>query len=270
MVTIPTLPEVVTKVNAMVGDSKVSIQEIGDVIAQDAPISAKVLRIANSAVYGLAEPATSVVEAAKVVGARALRNIALQASVIQRYAPLSSIPDFDIHGVWKHAIFTGQLAQKIGAVAKAAVGEFTVDEFYTCGLIHDIGKVVMLESLSEDYLEVFRRARATQQPIHICEQDVFGFNHTEVGAVVAQQWQFAESVSKVIQFHHGPRQMVEEDPIVAVVAIADQISYRIELDNFDDAKKRIEALAKRVLGVEAEAMEEIYDYGLEILPLIEV
>jgi len=268
-VTIPTLPEVVTRVNALVNDPKVSIQEIGDVIAMDAPISSKVLRIANSAIYGLSEPARSVVDAAKVIGARALRNIALQASIIQHYDHLASVEDFDVQAVWHHSIFVARLAQCIGERATGRM-DVKAEELYTCGLLHDIGKVVLLESLGDEYLEVFREARDERTPVHVVEEQRLGFRHTQVGAAVAASWKFPERIARVIECHHGPRDAMQAEPAVAVVAVADQIGYRMEMADFDETLWRLRAVSSRMIGVDGAAFAELVDYAREILPLIEV
>ena len=112
-VTIPTLPGVVSRINALLNDPESGMPEVAEVIVQDASISAKVLRMANSAYYGLAQPVASIQQAALVLGGQVLRNIAMQASVIQKYDHLESTSDFDVKVVWKHAVSTAQTAQSL-------------------------------------------------------------------------------------------------------------------------------------------------------------
>ena len=269
-VTIPTLPEVVTKLNSMVEDPRVGLDEIGDVVAQDAAISAKVLRIANSAVYGLAEPAGSVVDAAKVVGARTLRNIAMQASIFNHYDAFKDVKDFNLYGVWKHAIFVGQLAQELATRTPGVTDEMAPDEFYTCGLLHDLGKVVLLESLGEEYVSVYREARESGRASHLVEQDRYGFSHTDVGVVVAQRWELHERIARVLQHHHGPRFEIESDPIIAVVAVADQLAYRFETGEFAKYARKLAADSTQLLKISTGEFSEVVDWGAEILPLIEI
>ena len=268
-VTIPTLPEVVTRLNTMVEDPKIGLDEIGEVVAQDAAISSKVLRIANSAVYGLAEPAKSVTDAARVVGARTLRNIALQASVFAHYDKFASCEEFDLYSIWRHAIFTGQLSQEL-SVRSPEIRDMPPDEFYTCGLLHDIGKMVLLESLGEAYLDIWREARTTGRGIHLVEADLLGFNHTDVGAVVAQRWDLHEHIGNVIRLHHGPRIEIEDDPHSMVVAVADQLAYRLETASFERFARKMAALASQFLRLSPAEFQELVEWGTEIYPLIEV
>ena len=268
-VTIPTLPEVVIKLNAMVEDDSVGLDEIGAVVLQDAPISSKVLRIANSAVYGLAEPARSVTDAAKVVGARTIRNIALQASIFNRYEALEGTKDFNLRGIWKHAIFTGQLAQQL-ALRSTVIENALAEELYTCGLLHDLGKVVLLESLGEEYLDVYRLSRESGRAVHLVEEDELGFNHTDIGALVARRWKLHETIALVIKHHHGPRYEVEAHPEVAIVAIADQLAYRMETSGFEQSWRKLASLGSNLLKMPPSEFEEVVEWGVEMLPLIEL
>ncbi|MFT5286507.1 MAG: putative nucleotidyltransferase with HDIG domain [Planctomycetota bacterium] len=268
-VTIPTLPEVVIKLNSMVEDQSVGLDEIGAVVLQDAPISSKVLRIANSAIYGLAEPARSVADAAKVVGARTIRNIALQASIFNRYEALEGTKDFDLRGIWKHAIFTGQLAQQL-ALRSTIVDNALAEELYTCGLLHDLGKVVLLESLEEEYLDLYRLSRESGRAVHLVEEQELGFNHTDVGALVARRWKLHETIALVIKHHHGPRFEVENHPEVAIVAIADQLAYRMETAGFEQSWRKLAALASNLLKMPPSEFEDVIEWGVEMLPLIEL
>lgn len=268
-VTIPTLPQVVVKLNSMVENPKVGLEEIGTLVSEDAPIATKVLRIANSAVYGLAEPATSVVEAAKVIGARTIRNIALQASIFNRYDGLKSTRDLNLETIWKHAIFTGQLAQEL-AMQCPILDSSTADKFYTCGLLHDLGKVVMLESLGDEYLDAYRESRETGRAVHVVEEELLGYNHTDIGSIVAKRWRMHPDIVRVIQHHHGPRFEIESDPQVALVAIADQLAYRIDTPDFDVFVRKLASLASNLLKLRPSDFDLVVEWGAEVLPLIEV
>ncbi len=268
-VSIPTLPEVVMKLNTMVDDDKVGLEDIGLVVSQDAPISSKVLRIANSAVYGLSEPARSVEDAAKVVGARTIRNIAMQASIFNRYEQYEGTDGFNLRGIWKHAVFTGQLAQEL-AKRSPVIETSSAEELYTCGLLHDIGKVVLLETLGEDYLEVYEKSRESGRAVHLVEEEMLGVTHTDVGALVAKRWDLHELIVKVIQHHHGPRYEIEANPQVAVVAISDQIAYRIETSEFEMFSRKLAALSSNLLKLPPSEFDEVLEWAVDILPLIEI
>lgn len=268
-VTIPTLPDVVTRLIAIVEDPHADIEDIAELIARDAPITTRVLRIANSAVYGLAHPAASALDAARVVGARTLKNIALQTSIVAHYDSLAGVEELDVDSLWHHSVLTGQLAQEL-AIRTNAIRGIPPDEFYTCGLLHDIGKVVLLETLGEEYLGVYRQARSAKRAVHVVEQQVFGFDHADVGSVVATRWGLHEHIAQVIHCHHGPRVEIEDDTRVTVVAVADQVAYRIDTKGFEAARPKLAALAHRLLGLTGEEFDDYVAWAYEVLPLVEV
>ena len=246
---LPTLPEIVTRITSMVDDPNVRIRDIGAVVARDPAITATVLRIANSAYYGLAKPAISPEEAAAVIGGRSLRNIALQASIVGKFAHLSRTFDFDLHELWMHSVFTAQLCQELARRMPFAL-PIGPEEFYTCGLLHDVGKAVLLESLRDEYAAVYRAARASGEALHLAEERMLSFTHVEVGALVAQRWQLPEPVGHAIRFHHGPRDEVLANRTTAIVALCDQLAYRNDTPEFGAALPRLAALARETLEVD--------------------
>ncbi len=255
-ISLPSLPEVVLRINAAIEDTSVGAAQMGRIAAEDPAITARVLRLANSPFYGLREPVTSAERAVTVIGARALRNVAMQCSIVRRYEHLRDIPDFDLDELWRHLVLTAQLAQSIGAAARQR-SELAPDDLYACGLLHDVGKVVILDALTDEYLECIRIARRTGSQLHDAERRVFGFSHVEVGALLAAQWQLPEKVAQAIEFHHGPTHAIHEHPHVGVVAIADQLAYRAGSETFDSAVLRLAKVAERCLGIAPEVFSAL-------------
>jgi putative nucleotidyltransferase with HDIG domain len=246
--TLPSLPDVVMRISAMIDDPNVGLQEMGTLVARDPAITARVLRLANSGYYGLSQQVTNAEQAATVIGARALRNVAMQVSILQRYEHLKNVPDFDLDEVWQHSILTAQVAQGLAESCFRRTG-LAPDDFYACGLLHDVGKVVMLEGLGDEYLDCVRHARRTGVTLHVSEADQLGYTHVDVGALLAQQWQLPDKVSAAIEFHHGPTAEIVAHPHVGVIAIADQIAYRASSSTFESALDKLAALGEKLLGI---------------------
>lgn len=255
---LPSPPDVVVRINAMIADRSCGPQEIGRVVGSDPALAARVLSTANSSFYGLQEPVQSAEQAATVIGVRSLRNIAMQASIAQRYEHLEGNPDLDVREVWQHAERCAQLAQLLGAASRKDL-ELAPDEFYTCGLLHDIGKVALLESLGESYLELLRAARMGRSTLHHQEQERLGFTHVDVGALVAARWNLPPAVALSIAYHHGPKERVLEFPAVAVVALADQLAYRADLADFDTVGRKLAEVAQSVLAVTPAAFQRVVE-----------
>ena len=257
-IALPTLPDVVVRIGAMMDDPKCGPQEIGGVVSSDPALTAKVLRVANSSFYGLREPVLSAEQAATVVGVRTLRNIAMQVSIVQRYEHLSGLAEYDLDELWTHSMFTAQLSQALAEAAGRPAG-LSPDDYFTCGLLHDVGKVVLLEGLSEEYLEVLRHARRGGTALHLSEESCLGYTHVDVGSILAARWKLPEPVAMAIEFHHGPTARITGDPAVAVVAIADQLAYRAQSASFEVAVGRLADLAAKLLKVDGRRFERVLE-----------
>ncbi len=260
--TIPTIPEVVQRVATLVEDLESGTSEIGQVIAEDAPLAAKVLRIANSAYYGLSGGCVSTEQASTILGVRVLRNIVTQVAVIQQFQHLQTVDGFDVGALWRHAILTGHMCSFLAKKCRRPIGQ-APEELYVCGLLHDVGKVVMLDGLKENYVSMAREAAETGLPLFAAEKRRFGFNHTDVGAVVASRWGLPQSISLAIQYHHGPREKIATSSVVAIVANANLFVHHIVEGNPAAASQVFDGATAGFLGLIPRDINEAIDFAHE-------
>jgi HD-like signal output (HDOD) protein len=267
-VSIPTLPSVVARINALLEDENSGTREIGAEIAKDAPLSTRVLRIANSAAYGLRQRVVSPDQACAVLGMRALRNLVLQASVIGQYEHLQG-SDFDLQALWLHSILCAQVCQSLARQSGSKSG-LPPEEFYTCGLLLDIGQVVLLDHAAEDYLLSVRRARQEGRPLHAVEQELLGFSHAEIGARVALRWGLAGEVVSSIQFHHGPEDEIDAEPAVGLVELGNRLADCVLVGDRAAALGTWTEARGAQLGLERSRYATLVDQAFEALPRITV
>jgi HD-like signal output (HDOD) protein len=249
-ISIPTLPAVVAKVQRMMEDPNTGAKELGDVVAEDAPISAKVLKIANSAYYGLRERCLQPQHATAVLGVRVLRSVVTQAAVISRYEHLKG-GEFDLDAQWKHSILVAQACAFLGKRCKGMIG-VTPDELYVCGLLHDLGKVVILECLKDDYMAVMRYSSEHDMPLHRAETERLGFTHCDVGAIVAQQWCLPHEIASAIQLHHGPREAIDNTPVASLVTYVNLLVHRVCDGQLAASVSTFDPHAFKLLGITGE------------------
>lgn len=257
---IPTLPEVVMRINSLIENSDAGTAEIGSLVSEDAPLAAKVLRIANSAYYGLAGECVSTEHASTVLGIKVLKNIVTQVAVINQFDHLQGSEHFSVQGLWDHAAFTAHLCSKI-AEKSTVLRAFGPQELYVCGLLHDVGKVVLLDGLGNRYLELAQYAAEQGKSMYQVERATLGFSHTDVGAVVANRWSLPEQIANAIQYHHGPRDEVSKNVVVSIVAHANLLAHRVQEDGdltsvFDDA-------TCEQIGMSHEAVWNLLEYAVE-------
>lgn len=268
-ISIPTLPEVVMRLSSMIDDPNTGLREIGQTVREDAAMAARLLRIANSASSGLREQVLSVEQAASALGARTVRNLAMQASVMQMFESLPKTPELDIQLTWKHAILTAQTCQALASACNIGL-PLAADEYYTCGLIHDLGKLVLFSCLGEGYLDVLRHARVDGRAVHLVEDELLGFNHIDMGARIALRWGLPQVLIDAIQFHHGPILRIRDDPSIAVVALADQMAYRVQSGHEQAILTSIAPKAQELMGVTTPDFVRVARFASDLWPTIEL
>lgn len=266
---LPTLPQVVARINALVEDPDVGVREIGAAVAEDAPIAAKVLKLANSAFFGLREKVVSTEHATAVLGIRMLRTVAMQASVMRTYAQLSGGAEFDCRALWRHSILTGQVTAALASKCRARTN-LAPDEFQVVGLLHDIGKILFLEGLADEYLACLREARERNLPQHECEEARLGFHHGHVGALIASNWGMPQLVADAIEHHHGPREQLLREPAIALVALVNLATRGIEMGDSRAAAAHFDERSRTLLGVTAPDVEAVMTQACAWWPQIDV
>jgi putative nucleotidyltransferase with HDIG domain len=217
---LPALPEVVVRVMRMAEDPRSDAQSIARVIATDQAMAARVLKLANSAFYGLPRRVSTLSEAVVILGFRTIKNLAIAASTFE-------LLNREIAGywlqrgeLWRHSLACAIGAQLIAQRARLPVAE----EAFVSGLLHDIGKVAINLFVREQYEQIIERALQDRIPFVEAEQAVLGFNHALAGALIAEKWNLPPSLVAVIQYHHQPSQAPGAEAMVFVVHLADILS----------------------------------------------
>lgn len=268
-VSIPSLPSVVARINALLEDPNAGTRQVGAEIAKDAPLASKVLRVVNSALYGMRQRVVSAEQASAVLGMRALRNLVLQVSVIGQFKHLEDT-DFNLKRLWRHGILTAQISSNLAKLS-GSKSLLTPDEFYTCGLLHDLGQVLLLDHVGEEYLKVVSKAKAEKRVLFDVEEEVMGFSHAEIGARVALRWGLPGEIVSAIQFHHGPQDEIDAEPTVAIVDLANRVAHAIiDEGDVDLAIAQLDESRQGYLKIDPSAFEELVRFAADNVSSIEV
>jgi putative nucleotidyltransferase with HDIG domain len=263
---LPSLPAAVQRVNALIDDPTAGMREVGAAIGLDPPLTAKLLRIVNSAYYGLSVPVVSVEHAASILGIRSLRTLLLRVSVYDLFAHIHDHPEFDVRGLWKHSVLTAQLTVAVAARTRVR-SEITTDELYVCGLLHDIGQFLMIEHVGDDFIQAWTTARERGVSSVSVEREVLGFSHTDLGAMLARRWSLPTHVIQAIRFHHDTRRAAPAEPLVALVAIANIIARAAAEDEGPrSACNRAGPVLLESLHMDRQGVEEMIETGRKMIP----
>ncbi|HEB75713.1 MAG TPA: HDOD domain-containing protein [Nitrospirae bacterium] len=248
---LPTLPSVVLKVNQALMDSSATIDSVSSIVERDPALTAKVLRLANSSYYGFSSSVDTLSRAVTVLGFNTIRSLATTVSVFKIFKREPS-GSFDMHGLWLHSLGCA-IASK---VLVHAMGTALREKAFVCGLIHDIGKVVIAQNLPDETAEVLRRLEDDGSPdMAEVEEEVIGFAHTGVGALIAERWHFPRELSEAIRLHHRSGDDPDEAHPVLTYAVyaGNQIAKERGLGRSQNRKVReVQAWVRERLGVSVE------------------
>lgn len=224
-VELPTMPVMLAQLNKVAADPNSTPADLAAVVARDPAVAANVLRIVNSSYYGLPGQVGSLEVAASIVGGNMLKKIALRAGLQSTFAPgRERIPHFDLEAFWSHAMYVGVASQVLGTASPVTI-EASSDDLHAAGLMHEIGKLVLLESCRGAYLAVLQLASRSALPEAEVEQHLLGFTHGEVGAALIAKWQLPWDMGIGIRYHHRPSRDPSLGPLSAILHLADQLAW---------------------------------------------
>jgi len=255
-VKLATLPEVFTKINEMVDDPSSSASDIGKFISQDPGLTARLLKIANSPLYGFPSRIDTVSRAITIIGTRGLRDLILATSVINNFTRMPS-DHIDMQKFWSHSLYCGVIARLIAVKCNA----LHTEPFFVSGLLHDIGQLIILNKLPEMSRETQMRANDGAIALNEIEQEVIGFDHAKVGAELLRDWRLPETIIDSTEYHHEPGK-AELSPLGAsIVHIASELARDVEMsselsgDIFITSK--VDQVAVAITGLNESVIENI-------------
>ncbi len=248
------LPQVVMKVLDMTSNTRATTQELEDVIGQDQALTSKVLTLANSSYYGLPRRVSSLREAVMFLGFRVVRNIAMTASCYNIFIGKSDSQSLLKRRIWKHSVDTSLLTRLVCAYAPDVVP----DEAFAAGLLHDIGKTVLEQYYPQAMLQVVQVAERLGIRHHEAEEQILGFNHADVGLALAIQWNLPIALGEALGYHHCISAASAAPRLVAVVAVASEVSNMLEDGAGDEQwEMYVREDALQTLGISTQQMEAL-------------
>jgi HD-like signal output (HDOD) protein len=214
--TLPTLPNYVLDLNALLSSPSVDLKKVGNVIRTDPSLSAQVLRLCNSALFGLRRRVISIEQAAILLGTERLRTMVLTCSVMQFAG--KRISAAQLNAFWQHSFLSALLSERIAR----QVEYFEKEQAYLGGLLHDIGQLPLWMLVCEEEAKGRKLPPKDWCDNISLERDYFGMDHCKVGRWMAVSWNFMPSFVDVFEFHHAPERAQHDPYLVGIVGAADQ------------------------------------------------
>lgn len=242
------IPQIALKIIRMIHDGVHNMDELARELKQDQVISAKVIRLCNSAFFNFKTGIDSIDRALVILGEIRLLRMVVSATLEDFF--LQNVGGYSLckGGLFNHAIGTAMICEQLASIN----GMIPADIAYTAGLMHDIGKVVLDQYVSSAFPFFYRKTQVENVSLIDVEQDAFGVTHQEVGGILAERWSFPKSLSDVIQHHHIPEKASDSSELTHLVYLADLLMSRFivgqELERLDTdfLKPRMEKIGLTV------------------------
>lgn len=224
---LPALPLVVSELLASFDDPDIELGQLAAKIANDQALAAKTLRLANSSFYGLQSKVRTISQGIAVLGFDSVRALVVGAGVIGSFGSGEG-KGFDFDGFWRHAIATALCAR-----ALARHGGRPPELSFVAGLLHDLGRLVLVTRFPDRYAEVSAERALRDCPLLEAERAVLGLDHAQVGRALGQHWRIPEAICRAIANHHQPMQQ-DYGELPAVVHVANVIAHGLDLQGDED------------------------------------
>jgi HD-like signal output (HDOD) protein len=249
------LPDVFVKVNRLIDAPDYSAATLGDLISQDTDLSARLLRVVNSAFYNLRAPVETISRAITMIGTNELRNLVMATSAARAFTgipgDLVNIPKF-----WRYSLATGIIASELAGRCRVLHAE----RLFVMGVLHDIGRLVIYLKLPEASRDMLLVSGGDDTLLPAVEDEMLGFTHMEVGEALLRQWNLPLSMVTVVGNHHHPTRTKDFRLETAIMHLASILSLCV-LDGIalDQAMEQVEPVVWDLTSLQPEAIEKILE-----------
>lgn len=249
---LPSLPAVVMELLSSIDQEDVDISVLAKKVSHDQALTAKTLRLANSSLYGLQVKVTTIQQAITYLGFQTTRNLITAAAVTGCFAQ-GQCPGFDDKAFWRHSIATAACCKVLARRMR-----FNQDYAFTAGLLHDIGRLVLVSSFTGMYQQVMEYRKANDSYVLEAERAVMGTDHVVAGVALAEHWNFSDTMKMAIAYHHDP-----EAPgaglLATIVHVANAIVHALDIaGEEDDLVPAVSSAAWTALGLNEEAYLHVF------------
>ncbi len=259
---IPPLPDVVVKVMRMSRNPDTTANDLTNVISKDQALTGNILKLCNSAHYGLPRVVSSLQQAVMYLGFHTVRNLVITCSVSNLFSADRKIYGYEENGLWKNSVATAMVSEKL---SKNFCRE-QADTAFTAGLLIDVGHLIIglkIQDTAETILEMI-----TEQNMNDLEAErhALGFTHAELGGHLVDQWNFPEELVHAIRFHRSPQDAPSKSLLTSVVHLSKSIAlesgFGVECEQL---KYPVSEFALKAVNINAEQFEEIKEESIEYI-----
>jgi putative nucleotidyltransferase with HDIG domain len=262
------LPEVYYRAQDLIDEPDPDLAKLTRIVQSDCGLTARLLKVVNSPLYGLPRRVDRVSYALTLVGTRTLRDLILATSVTRTFYGIS--PGLvDMSTFWHHSIYCGLIAQRLARRCRVLHDE----RLLVGGMLHDLGQLVLFETQPALAAEALATADNSDDGLLRAERAIFGYTHADVGARLLESWRMPDNLQAIAQHHHAPLEAGEHALETAIVHLANGVANRLEPGrNILECRPVIEPRAFEITGLTERmadaALSEANEQFLDILDLL--
>lgn len=216
---LPPLPDTALKLMQVINDPQSTVEDIVEAIRYDQAVTGELLRLCNSAHFGLSRKVTSLNDAMLFLGTAKVLQLVMSVHTSGLLSKEQIGYGLEPGMLWKHSVGVALACSHLSVRLKLS----DTGLVFTAGLLHDVGKVVLNEYVADEFAEIVHLVTEDDLSFLEAEHQVLGFSHEEIGGKIAESWQLPETIIQCIRHHHGPSTLDPIDPLVDTVYVADSI-----------------------------------------------
>jgi len=251
------LPTVCMKVLEVINKAHTTSKDLEKILLQDPPITAHILRMANSPFYGMRSKIDTLSRATSVIGTKRIANLVLAISTVKTFNKMTN-GVISIENFWLHSIYCGVIANILSNLC----GRKHDESIFVAGILHDIGQLVIFNKKPEETREILMLMQSDTEDhdLYFYEDQVLGFNHMQVGAELAKTWRLPDKLLECIEYHHHPEKAADYPFETSLIHIANKFASLAELNstNLDDVTT-VHPRAWEITGLKEDIIENVID-----------
>lgn len=226
----PTLPTIYSTLSDVMANPRSTATDVANVIAQDQASATKVLKTANSSLYGFRGRITSISQAVVYIGFEEVKNLCIALSIMDMFDMKQLSKVLSPVDLWKHSIAVGVISRYIART----LGFSNLEEYFVSGIVHDIGKLLFMKAIPDVYTKVLEYALENNVSLREVEKETIGMTHTLAGKLLAERWRLPKPIQDVISNQYTGIKEGKSDNLVATVHLANVVASMLELGKTGD------------------------------------
>ena len=260
---LPTLPSIAMEVNKMLEDYDTSIKTLSRTIEKDQAMVSKILKLVNSAFFGVRSKVSNIPHAVVLLGFNTVRNAVVSVSIMDSFSGEDLLEGFNITDFWTHSVAVAVTSRHLAEQTRL----HPADDCFIGGLLHDIGKVILSQYFQDLFKKVWISAQENKLSFYEAEKKEIPVNHAQIGGHLTKKWQLPAGLADAIQYHHTVRKSVHELNLLMIVYVANIIVNSYKVDS--KGKLNVSAIHSEALRTMGPQLDSVSKWFPEISSEIE-